>query len=134
VQKTVDFVCSLKIHQAYINIATPYPGTALLELARQGYGGLQLLTEDWAEYRRYGNAVMAMNDLSREDLIRLQKAAYLRFYLRPAIIWKNLKRAGLRAALLNAAGFASSLLNPIEIGGGLPHHDDYSFPDCADQA
>lgn len=129
VRKTVDLVCSLKIHQAYINIATPYPGTALLEMAREGYGGLRLLTEDWTEYRRYGNAVMEMNDLTREDLIRLQKAAYLRFYLRPSIAWKNLKRAGLRAALLNATGFALSMFKPIDAGNGSPHHDDYCVPE-----
>ena len=130
VKKTVDFVCSLKIHQAYINIATPYPGTALLEMAREGYGGLRLLTEDWTEYRRYGNAVMEMNDLTRQDLIRLQKAAYLRFYLRPSIAWKNLKRAGLRAALLNATGFALSVFKPVEAGDGLPYHDDYCAPEA----
>jgi radical SAM superfamily enzyme YgiQ (UPF0313 family) len=130
VKKTVDFVCSLKIHQAYINIATPYPGTALLEMAREGYGGLRLLTEDWTEYRRYGNAVMEMNDLTRQDLIRLQKAAYLRFYLRPAIAWRNLKRAGLRAALLNATGFALSVFKPVDAGDGLPYHDDYCAPEA----
>jgi radical SAM superfamily enzyme YgiQ (UPF0313 family) len=129
VQKTVDYICSLKIDQAYINIATPYPGTALLEMAREGYGGLRLLTEDWTEYRRYGNAVMEMNDLTREDLIRLQKTAYLRFYLRPSIISKNLRRAGLRAALLNASGFASSLFRPVEVGGDFPHSSAYCAPD-----
>jgi anaerobic magnesium-protoporphyrin IX monomethyl ester cyclase len=113
VRKTVDFICALRIAQAYINIATPYPGTALLDMARVGEGGLRLLTEDWAEYRRYGNAVMEMNDLTREDLIRLQKNAYLQFYLRPHIIWKNLKRAGFKAAVSNVAGFASSLFNPL---------------------
>jgi radical SAM superfamily enzyme YgiQ (UPF0313 family) len=113
IQKTVHFICALKVYQAYINIATPYPGSALLEMARQGYGGLRLLTEDWAEYRRYGNAVMEVNDLTRQDLIRLQRNAYLRFYLRPKIIWRNLKRAGLKAAVKNAVGFASSLFNPI---------------------
>jgi anaerobic magnesium-protoporphyrin IX monomethyl ester cyclase len=131
VKKTIDFVCSLPIDQAYINIATPYPGTALLEMARQGYGGLRLLTEDWAEYRRYGNAVMEMNDLSRRDLIRLQRAAYFRFYLRPQIAWRNIKRAGLRAAVLNMAGFASSLLKPgafIAVDREDAYHDDAA--DC----
>jgi len=129
VKKTVDYICSLKIDQAYINIATPYPGTALLEMARQGCGGLRLLTEDWTEYRRYGNAVMEMNDLTRQDLIRLQKTAYLRFYLRPSIMSKNLRRAGLRAALLNATAFASSLFRPVEVGGEFPHSDDYCMPE-----
>jgi hypothetical protein len=109
-RKTVNFICSLKVYQAYINIAMPYPGTALLEMARTGYGGLRLLTEDWDEYRRYGNAVMEMADLTREDLIRFQNRAYLWFYLRPRIIWKNLSRAGWRAAANNVYGFASSML------------------------
>jgi len=114
VQHTVDFIRSLKVYQAYINIATPYPGTALLDMARQGDGGLRLLTEDWAEYRRYGNAVMEVNDLTQQDLIRLQRQAYLQFYLRPPIIWKNLKRAGLQAALKNVAAFVSSLFRSAE--------------------
>jgi radical SAM superfamily enzyme YgiQ (UPF0313 family) len=111
-QQTIDFIRSLKVYQAYINIATPYPGTSLLEMARRGEGGLRLLTEDWSEYRRYGNAVMEVNDLSRDDLIRLQKQAYMKFYFRPGIAWKNLKRAGLRAALQNAVGFSLSLFSP----------------------
>lgn len=114
IRKTVDFICDLKVDQAYVNITMPYPGTALLDMARQGYGGLRLLTEDWTEYRRYGNAVMEMNDLTRQDLIRLQRSAYLRFYLRPSIIWKSLNRAGFKAAVKNAVGFASSMFNPLD--------------------
>lgn len=133
IKKTVDFICSLPIDQAYINIATPYPGTGLLEMARRGYGGLRLLTEDWAEYRRYGNAVMEMNGLSRRDLVHLQRAAYLRFYLRPRVAWRNVKRAGLRAAAVNMAAFASSLLKP---GALLTRHEghDVTCDDAPDSA
>ena len=113
VQSTIDFIRSLKVYQAYINIATPYPGTDLLEMARKGEGGLRLLTENWAEYRRYGNAVMEVNDLTREDLILLQRTAYRKFYFRPHIIWKNVKRAGFRAAVNNAAAFALSVFSPM---------------------
>jgi hypothetical protein len=112
VRETVNFICSLQVYQAYINITTPYPGTPLLKQAREGYGGLRLLTEDWSEYRRYGNAVMEMNDLDREELIRLQRSAYRSFYFRPHVIWRNLRRAGWRAAIENVRAFALSVLNP----------------------
>lgn len=122
VKQTVAFLCSLKVYQAYINIAMPYPGSTLLEMARAGYGGLRLLTEDWGEYRRYGNAVMEVNDLTREDLIWLQKWAYLKFYLRPRIIKYNLKRAGLQAAFINVMAFVASLFKPFNLGGRAAHH------------
>jgi len=109
IKETIRFACSLDCYQAYINIATPYPGSELLELAREGYGGIKLLTEDWNEYRRYGNAVMEMNDLSVEDLVKLQKWAYRKFYLRSKIIWYNVTRAGLRAAVYNGIAFFKSV-------------------------
>ncbi|MFH1408659.1 MAG: radical SAM protein, partial [Nanoarchaeota archaeon] len=68
VKKTVAFLKKLKVYQAYINISTPYPGSELYEQAKAGYGGLKLLTDDWEEYQRYGNAVVEVNDLKREDL------------------------------------------------------------------
>ena len=110
VRETIEFACKLDCYQAYINIATPYPGSELLELARQGFGGIKLLTEDWAEYRRYGNSVMEMNDLTVEDLVTLQKWAYRKFYLRPKIIWYNIRRAGLKAAFLNGVAFFKSVI------------------------
>jgi anaerobic magnesium-protoporphyrin IX monomethyl ester cyclase len=116
VRQTVSFACSLKCYQAYINIATPYPGSELLELARNGYGGLRLLTEDWEEYRRYGNAVMEMNDLTPERLVELQEWAYRKFYLRPRVILYNLARAGPRAALLNSWAYVRSVLLPATDG------------------
>jgi hypothetical protein len=101
---------SLKCDQAYVNIATPFPGTEFYDMARKGKHGLKLLTEDWNEYRRWGNAVINVNDLSREQLIRLQKRALLEFYLRPSQIIYNIKRAGPKAAMKNMAGFARSFL------------------------
>ena len=111
IKETMRFANSLKCFQAYINITMPYPGSELLDLAKKGYGGIKLLTTDWNEYRRYGNAVMEMNDLKRNDLIKLQKWAYKKFYLRPRIILYNLKRAGLKAALVNTLAFIRSVFH-----------------------
>lgn len=110
IEQTIAFANDLKCYQAYINITTPYPGSELYKMAKDGYGGLKLLTDDWKEYRRYGNSVMEMNDLSVEDLIEYQKKAYKRFYMRPHIIWYNLKRAGFKAGILNSWAFLKSVL------------------------
>lgn len=111
IKQTIDFVNKeLKVYQAYINITTPYPGSELYELAKKGYGGLRLLSDDWSEYRRYGNSVMEMNDLSAQDLIKLQKKLYQKFYLRPKIIWYNIRRAGLKAAFVNGIAFFKSVM------------------------
>jgi anaerobic magnesium-protoporphyrin IX monomethyl ester cyclase len=110
IKSTMKFANSLKCYQAYINITTPYPGSELLELARKKYGGINLLTEDWTEYRRYGNSVMTMNDLTTDDLIKLQKWGYRKFYLRPHIIWYNVRRAGFKAAIVNGIAFFKSVI------------------------
>jgi len=110
VEETIRFANSLDCFQMYINITTPYPGSELFTLAKQGYGNLKLVSENWKDYRRYGNAVMVMNDLSADDLIDLQKRAYHRFYMRPRIIWYNFRRAGIRAAIVNGIAFFKSVI------------------------
>ncbi|MFQ5646394.1 MAG: B12-binding domain-containing radical SAM protein [bacterium] len=110
IEQTIAFAKSLDCSQAYINITTPYPGCELYEMAKKGYGGLRLLTNDWKEYRRYGNAVMEMNDLTAHDLIEWQNKAYKEFYMRPRIIWDNMKRAGFKAAVVNSWAFFKSVL------------------------
>lgn len=109
IKQTSDFIRSLKCYQVYINISMPYPGSELYEMAKDGVGGLKLLTDDWREYRRYGNSVMEMNGLTVKDLISSQRKMYLRFYLRPRIILYNLRRAGLKAAIINIWAFVKSL-------------------------
>jgi radical SAM superfamily enzyme YgiQ (UPF0313 family) len=110
VRKTIRFLKSVKCKQTYINIGTPFPGTEYYEMAKNGFGGLKLLTNDWREYRRWHNAVIEVNDLTKEDLIAWQRKAMLQFYLRPKQIFYNLKRAGLKAAIQNVSGFLRSFI------------------------
>ena len=79
-------------------------------MAREGIGGLKLLSDDWKEYRRYGNSVMEMNGLTVKDLISAQRKMYLRFYIRPRIVLYNLRRAGLKAAIINVWAFFRSII------------------------
>lgn len=101
IRETIRFMKSLRCYQAYVNVATPFPGTEFYTMAKNGYGGLRLLTNDWRKFRRWGNAVISVNDLGRKDLIRWQKRALIEFYLTPKRMIYNLKRAGLKAAAVN---------------------------------
>lgn len=110
VMQTLRFIKSLdKCDQIYLNITTPYPGTELYDMALRGEGGVRLLTRDFSEYKRYGGPVMEVNDLTKEDLIWLQKKGFRMFYLTPKRIFYNIKRAGIKAGIKNAIAFVKSV-------------------------
>ncbi|MFH1771961.1 MAG: radical SAM protein [Candidatus Omnitrophota bacterium] len=95
VEKSLTFLKNAReIHQANFSIATPYPGTELFEMAKRGEHGLRLLTEDFSKYRRYGSAVMEVNDLSGEDLIDLQNDGFLQIYSAPWRLIPMLRKSG----------------------------------------
>jgi radical SAM superfamily enzyme YgiQ (UPF0313 family) len=108
-EKTLSYLRhSREIHQANFSIATPYPGTELYEMAKKGEHGLKLLSEDFSQYRRYGSAVISVNDLSREDLIRLQNDGFVRIYSAPWRIIPMLRKNGISGGalmLFRLAGF-----------------------------
>jgi len=112
VKETLDYVCRLKfLDQVIINITTPYPGTVLEEMAKRGEGGMRLLSEDLSELRRFGNAVIEVNDLKKQDLIKFQKAGLLKFYLSsPKRAFRNLTEAGFKSAMVNSYAFIRSIL------------------------
>ena len=114
--ETLRFITDLRdCQQAYINIATPYPGTELYDMALKGEGGIRLLTQDFKEYRRYGDAVIEVNDLHKQDLIKLQRKGFLMFYLKPKRIIYNLKRAGIVAGIINAMAFLKSVFGSLAL-------------------
>lgn len=87
---TIDFAKKLKLDRAFFNICTPYPKTQLFEMAERGEG-LHLATKSWKEFKRWGNAVIELEDVSRDQLIEQQKIAMMEFYARPRIIFHHLK-------------------------------------------
>jgi len=87
---TVDFAKKLKLDRAFFNIGTPYPGTQLFQMAERGEG-LHLTTKSWKEFKRWGNAVIELEDTSRDELMEWQKIATMEFYARPRIIFHHLK-------------------------------------------
>jgi len=89
-RETIDFAKKLKLDRAFFNICTPYPGTQLFQMAEEGEG-LHLVTRSWKEFKRWGNAVVELETVSRDKLIEWQKIAMMEFYARPGIILHHLK-------------------------------------------
>ena len=88
VEKTIAFAKKLDTDYAQFSFATPYPGTELYRLAKEK--GL-LLTEDWSQYTA-GKPIIAVDDSTKDDLIKLLKKAYQRFYLSPKLLLRHLRR------------------------------------------
>ena len=98
IQKTVDFLCKTKdIQHATYSVAIPYPGTEMYKMAKEGTHGLKLVDEDYANYQRYGSAVMEVNGMKPKELIKLQKTGLRKIYSRWWRIIPMLKRHGLKA-------------------------------------
>ena len=72
-----------EVKQANFAIAVPYPGTEFHEMAVQGQNGVELISDDFSEYKRYGNAVTKVNGLTPKDLIRLQNEGFVSIYSKP---------------------------------------------------
>lgn len=113
--RTIRFLRGLKeCKQVFLNVACPYPGTELYEFAVKGKGGMRLLTNDYSKYKRYGDPIIEVNDLSADDLKHLQAIGLILFYLTPSRIWYNLfKRSGLSAGIKNAFAFLSGVLKGL---------------------
>ena len=101
VWKTLNFLSKAKeVKQANFAIATPYPGTKFHEMAAKGEGGMPLLSNNFTEYKRYGQAVTKVNNLGPEDLVRLQNEGFVSIYSKYWRWWPVLKRHGVVGLLL----------------------------------
>lgn len=86
IDKTIDFALTLKLSAVVVTINTPIPGSQQYEEAHL-YGRLD--TTDWAKFN-YWRPVFVPHGLTEEILLKKQEEFYLRFYLRPRIVWKYL--------------------------------------------
>lgn len=100
IERTISFVRNARpLKHATFGIAIPYPGSEMYEMALKGEHGLKLETQDFSKYQRYNAAVMTVNGISPEEMIKLQKKGLLRIYLVPWRIVPVLKRFGMRALI-----------------------------------
>jgi len=85
-QRSIDFAIELNPDIALFNITTPYPGTQMFEWARRnGY----LRTLDWNDYD-LANSVLELPTVSSEEVNRMYRRAYRKFYFRPRYLLKRL--------------------------------------------
>lgn len=83
VKATIEWVAEQRdISQANVSVAVPYPGTKFYDQAMAGDHGLSLLSGDFSDYLRYGNAVTSVNDISSKELIELQNWAFVKIYFK----------------------------------------------------
>ena len=84
IQKTLDFLKNDRhVKQANFAIAIPYPGTEFHKIAKRGDQGVQLLSDDFSKYRRYGSAVTNVNGMTQEDLKNFQNEGFVSIYSAP---------------------------------------------------
>lgn len=103
--QTISFACSLPLDMAQFSILTPFPGSRLFDdLRKQGAidtgirGDGTVDTSVWARYSSYSaftgkTPVWVTPEQDAAGLLRLQKKAFRKFYLRPRQLLVQLKRA-----------------------------------------
>lgn len=109
---------SRELKHSTLSIAIPYPGTELYEMARRGEHGLKLLSDDFSRYQRYGSAVMEVNGISPDELLRLQKIGLLKIYAVPWRLVSSLRRVGLRALIVPGVQAVFAYLQERALGWG----------------
>jgi len=80
IMKTIEFSKSLDIDIAAFKIMTPYPGTKVYEMASKGEG-ISLTSKNYDDYLRCNNSTIKLPNLSKKELDKLLRYAYISFYL-----------------------------------------------------
>jgi radical SAM superfamily enzyme YgiQ (UPF0313 family) len=93
--QTIDFALSLPLTDIVATINTPIPGTHSYALARE-YGSYS--EEDWTSLN-YWTPVFVPRGLTRELLLQKQAEFYRRFYGRPQVILRQLRKVRSAKAL-----------------------------------
>jgi len=87
VDDTIRFAKSLSIDFAEFMTATPYPGTQLYD---QVLGKGHLLIKDWGEFNLWTGAVFEWDNLSKKQIDRLYRKAYVQYYFNPGFFLKSI--------------------------------------------
>ncbi|KMP10765.1 hypothetical protein UR09_05275 [Candidatus Nitromaritima sp. SCGC AAA799-A02] len=92
---TINFIRNNdNIKYSTLSIATPYPGTELAEMAKEGRHGLKLNINDETKFLRYFSPTMQMNDLSMTHLKIMQIVGLIWMHMTPVKIVGSIKRFG----------------------------------------
>ena len=112
VQKTLDYLRhDSEVKQANFAIAIPYPGTEFNTMSQAGYQGMEIISDDFSDYKRYGSAVTNVGELSAQDLVDLQNEGFVSIYSKPNR-WKSvIKKNGWFGGLLMLMRVLKLILN-----------------------
>ena len=86
-QETIDFVCELKLNYFQHTFLAPLPGTEAWERASE-FGEF---TPSWDRVNTFAVGFIP-SGLTAEDLHNYSKRMWRRFYLRPHILWQELRK------------------------------------------
>lgn len=91
IQNTIDFVNKLDPNYALYSLATPYPGTRFYN---KTFKRNLISIKDWSKYTLL-NPVLETVDCDSKELRSIQKKAFLKFYLRPSYLIRQVPQDGL---------------------------------------
>ncbi len=94
-KETLKFALKLNPDYAQFSILTPYPGTDIYQEAKEKN---LLLTENFDDYTA-GKPVIKNFYLSPEEITKFLRFCYLRFYLRPSFIIREIRKGNLRVVI-----------------------------------
>lgn len=89
--KTIAFVKKLNPNYALYSLATPYPGTRFYN---ETFKKNLIQIKDWSKFTLI-DPVLKTVDCSSKELRSIQKKAFLKFYLRPGYLAKQVSQDGL---------------------------------------
>jgi radical SAM superfamily enzyme YgiQ (UPF0313 family) len=92
VERTIAFSKCLDIDFAKFTVFSPFPGTGIYdEFVRDGKLSAHAESSSFTNYpTRENPAAYAPEGMTNDDLVRLQKKAFMSFYLRPKMIFRHL--------------------------------------------
>ncbi len=96
IRETVSFAMRLNADLASFSLLVPFPGTEVARMAERGEGGLRRISRDYSSFGKQVGGAMELESVPRTELERLQRNAYIRFFLRPSKIINLLRVVDLR--------------------------------------
>ena len=112
IAETIAGSLALDPHSASFALMVPFPGTEVAGMAKRGEGGLRLLSSDYSKFGKQVGGAMELENVSRRQLEKFQRRAYLRFYMRPSKFAYLFMVVDIKMLLLMAWHTAVSLLRP----------------------
>jgi len=108
IKETIAYAKSLPLDNATFFITSPYPGTALYDVAINE--GFISKNTKWEEFAPLTNAppILVQRNVPADKLIYWQKRGFREFYFRPSLIWRKIKH-------INSIEFIKVLLEGVRI-------------------